>query len=255
MEGKEVLTRSRAQARPPWIWTNLSWPWGGSPRRARTFWIPLDLMVSRAWSIFSTGMLVQVRCIIVSTQMMFCILLAMSKVRSAVEPPAPQVMSQKEGLWETILSILSNRLSTPSSVFGGKNSKEKTTLLLLLLSPPFESPAAAAALILSITFILCCLTSAKGEGERIADRMKELRANPHRQVAVVVVVHWFYFFSIYKQREREMRCNHQPPPPKPAEELHSHASSSLTTSPVVVVIIIIIVYSLINALVYLLFIW
>jgi hypothetical protein len=28
---------------------------------------------------------------------MFCILLAMSKVRSAVEPPAPQVMSQKEG--------------------------------------------------------------------------------------------------------------------------------------------------------------
>jgi len=83
-------------------------------------------------------------------------------------------------------------LSTPSSVFGGKNSKEKTTLLLLLLSPPFplafESPAAAAALILSITFILCCLTSAKGEGERIADRMRELRANPHRQVAVVVVV-------------------------------------------------------------------
>ena len=97
-------------------------------------------------------------CIIVSTQIMFCILLAMSKVRSAVEPPAPQVMSQKEGLWATILSIFSNRLSTPSSVFGGKNSKEKTTLLLLLLSPPLpfaSPPPPAASLILSITFIFC----------------------------------------------------------------------------------------------------
>uniref|UniRef100_A0A803R1M9 Uncharacterized protein n=1 Tax=Cannabis sativa TaxID=3483 RepID=A0A803R1M9_CANSA len=30
------------------------------------------------------------------------------------------VMSQKEGSWATILYILSKRLSTPSSVFGGK---------------------------------------------------------------------------------------------------------------------------------------
>lgn len=149
-------TRSRAQAKPPWIWTNLSWPWGGSPRRASTFWMPLALIVSRAWSIFSTGMLVQVRCIIVSTQTMFCILLAISRVRSAVEPPAPQVMSQKAGPCATIRSMRSKRLSTPSSVLGGKNSKEKTTL-------PSSAPAAR---IFSITFIAQSSPLLQLRGER-----------------------------------------------------------------------------------------
>ncbi len=77
---------------------------------------------------------------------MFCILLAMSRVRAEVEPPAPQVMSQKAGWWTTMRSIRSNRLSIPSSVLGGKNSKEKTT-------PLFANPL----LILSITFMLPCL--------------------------------------------------------------------------------------------------
>lgn len=113
--------------------------------------MPLDLIVWRAWSIFSTGMFVHVKCIIVSTHIVFCILFAMSSVRSAVEPPAPQVMSQNAGLWATIRSIRSNKFSTPSSVFGGKNSKEKTTL-----------SEATFSWILSITFIFgsessyCC---------------------------------------------------------------------------------------------------
>ncbi len=44
---------------------------------------------------------------------MFCIFAAMSSVRSAVVPPAPQVMSQKVGPYEAIRSCRSNRFSTP----------------------------------------------------------------------------------------------------------------------------------------------
>ena len=66
-----------------------------------------------------------VRCIIVSTQMVFCILVAMSSVSDAVEPPAPHVMSQNVGWYATMRSSRSYRFSTPSSVRGGKNSKEK----------------------------------------------------------------------------------------------------------------------------------
>ena len=44
---------------------------------------------------------------------MFCILPAISKVRSAVVPPAPQVISQKVGSCVAMRSILSNRFSTP----------------------------------------------------------------------------------------------------------------------------------------------
>ena len=44
---------------------------------------------------------------------MFCILSAISSVSSAVEPPAPQVMSQKVGPYPAILSCRSNRFSTP----------------------------------------------------------------------------------------------------------------------------------------------
>ena len=44
---------------------------------------------------------------------MFCILAAMSSVRSAVVPPAPQVMSQKVGPYEAMRSCRSNRFSTP----------------------------------------------------------------------------------------------------------------------------------------------
>ena len=43
----------------------------------------------------------------------FCILVAICRVRSAVVPPAPQVMSQKVGLRAAILSCLIKRLSTP----------------------------------------------------------------------------------------------------------------------------------------------
>ena len=58
-------------------------------------------------------MLVHVRCIIVSTLTSFCILAAMSSVTSAVEPPAPHVMSQKSGPKAAMRSRRSSRLSTP----------------------------------------------------------------------------------------------------------------------------------------------
>ena len=141
------LTRSSAQPKPPSTALKVSSPLGGSPRSASTFWIPHSLSCThrlsrlslrwlqpavlllaelgkhtfrRASSSFSAGMLVQVRCIMVSTHTwaaaaacvscaehqavceaagltMFCILSAISSVSSAVEPPAPQVMSQKVG--------------------------------------------------------------------------------------------------------------------------------------------------------------
>ena len=43
----------------------------------------------------------------------FCIFLAISRVKSCVEPPAPQVMSQKVGPYEAILSCRSNKFCTP----------------------------------------------------------------------------------------------------------------------------------------------
>ena len=164
------------------------------------------LTLSSASRSLSWGMLVQVKCIIVSTHTcrkaqrlhcycsdlleqisramppanitaswqtrpehtMFCILPAISKVRSAVVPPAPQVISQKVGSCVAMRSILSNRFSTPymrnnpcsrqiahksdlvhmtveltSSVRGGKNSNEKKV-----------SPAFWAAFILSTTFMM-----------------------------------------------------------------------------------------------------
>ena len=48
---------------------------------------------------------------------MFCILVAIFNVRSAVEPPAPQVISQKVGLSAAILSCLSNKFSTPCILY------------------------------------------------------------------------------------------------------------------------------------------
>ena len=60
-----------------------------------------------------------------------------------MDPPAPQVMSQKLGPYETRRSIRSKRFSTPSSVLGGKNSKEKAVW-----------PCSVTDLILSTTFIV-----------------------------------------------------------------------------------------------------
>lgn len=197
-----IPTRSNAQENPPSMVTNLSWPCGGSPRRARMFWIPLDLTLSSAPSSVSTSMLVQVRCIMVSTQIcakipthiefasrprntgpittttnyhhvqdgvpkltMFCILLAMSRVTAEVDPPAPQVMSQNAGWCMTMRSIRSNRFSTPSSVFGGKNSKENTTL-----------PPARPLLILSMTFMAAEHPSLPGSATQ-AQRHKNQNPN------------------------------------------------------------------------------
>jgi hypothetical protein len=52
----------------------------------------------------------------------FCILVAICIVRSAVVPPAPQVMSQKVGFNPAILSCLMNKFSTPydATVIGSR---------------------------------------------------------------------------------------------------------------------------------------
>lgn len=62
-------------------------------------------------------------------------------------------------------SMRSKRLSTPSSVFGGKNSKENTTF-----------PSSEAARIFSITFISLSLSLSvreMGEGEEKAEKERE----------------------------------------------------------------------------------
>ena len=43
----------------------------------------------------------------------FCIFAAMSSVKSAVLPPAPQVMSQNVGPYAAMRSCLSNKFATP----------------------------------------------------------------------------------------------------------------------------------------------
>ena len=77
----------------------------------------------------------------------FCIFSAMVRVRSAVEPPAPHVMSQKVGPRAAMRLWRSCRLCTPSSVLGGKYSKEKNV-----------SFAAIFSLILSIIFMVATMS-------------------------------------------------------------------------------------------------
>ena len=49
-----------------------------------------------------------------------------STVRSRVEPPAPVRHRQEVGLQRRQSAQRPRRVASPSSVFGGKNSKEKT---------------------------------------------------------------------------------------------------------------------------------
>ena len=49
-----------------------------------------------------------------------------STVRSRVDPPAPYVTETKSGCSEDRVRNVPRRVASPSSVFGGKNSKEKT---------------------------------------------------------------------------------------------------------------------------------
>ena len=63
---------------------------------------------------------------------------AICNVRSAVEPPAPQVMSQNVGLRAAILSCLSKRLSTPYIVMLWESDRTNTN------SGFFSLPAAVS---------------------------------------------------------------------------------------------------------------
>jgi hypothetical protein len=115
------------------------------PRRASMFWMPASLACFRAASICVRGMLVHVRCIIVSRPRYFCAVLQISSVFCAVLPPAPQVTSTHMGSRQAILSSRSYKLFTPSSVLGGKYSNEKNVLF-----------SVTARLILSMIFISGC---------------------------------------------------------------------------------------------------
>ena len=67
--------------------------------------MPRSRQFSSTAAIFRRGMLVHVRCIIVSMPSTFSIVLASSKVSSAVLPPAPQVTSTNAGSSRPMRSI------------------------------------------------------------------------------------------------------------------------------------------------------
>ena len=67
-----------------------------------------------------------VRCAIASIPRSCLIHLVSSTVRARVDPPAPYVTETKSGSSGDRASSAQRRLRSPSSVLGGKNSKEKT---------------------------------------------------------------------------------------------------------------------------------
>jgi len=67
------------------------------------FWIPLSLQIARAWSIFSIGMLVQVRCMQVSNPMYLVVLVQISRVAFRRESGKVSTGSRREAesrAWE-----------------------------------------------------------------------------------------------------------------------------------------------------------
>ncbi len=78
---------------------------------------------------------------------MFCIFAAMSSVRSAVVPPAPQVMSQKVGPYEAIRSCRSNRFSTPCARAAA--AAQRSHAPAIRARPSSLRPADAFALLLA----------------------------------------------------------------------------------------------------------
>eukprot|EP00962_Isochrysis_galbana_P016874 scaffold4840_cov115-Isochrysis_galbana.AAC.18 len=118
------LTRSSAQAKPPSVTSHRSLPFGGSPRRATMLQMPASLAPARPASHTSLDWLVQVRCMLAITPCCSCDFLERSSVKSEVEPPAPQVKSINMGFCFTISAMTPCSLATPSSVRGGKYSKE-----------------------------------------------------------------------------------------------------------------------------------
>src|SRR3954468_1185311 len=65
----------------------------------------------------------------------------MCPVRSRVEPPAPYVTDTKVGCRPSSSRIACQRLRSPSSVFGGKNSNEKDRSPVASRSPIFAAEA------------------------------------------------------------------------------------------------------------------
>merc|ERR1719450_827356 len=145
------LTRSRAQENPPSVAVQASCPRGASPRRATMLRTPTFLQASKASPHISLFWLVHVRCMLATQPNSFFAAEVSCNVRSEVDPPAPQVKSVNRGLSPFMRTILLLKFATPSSVFGGKYSKENHPGFVVATSSEiFLSSAYVAAMVLKI---------------------------------------------------------------------------------------------------------
>src|SRR4051812_42348390 len=111
---------------PPGVAVHSVCPRGGSPRSASTLSIPASRISSSTPRSSSTVAPTHVKCAIASIPSSCLIRLTIAMVRSRVEPPAPYVTDTKAGSSCFRTCAARHRFSSPSSVFGGKNSNEKT---------------------------------------------------------------------------------------------------------------------------------
>src|SRR3954447_11637260 len=119
-------TSSREYSRPPSVLIHSSWPPGGSPRSASTLSTPAAAIAPRVSRSCSTVEPTHVKCGIASIPYSSLIRETISIVFVAVLPPAPYVTDTKSGRRWRSSPTASNSVRSPSSVFGGKNSKENT---------------------------------------------------------------------------------------------------------------------------------
>src|SRR3954470_2025669 len=111
---------------PPGVAVHSACPRGGSPRSASTLSIPASRISSSTPRSSSTVAPTHVKCAIASIPSSCLIRLTIAMVRSRVEPPAPYVTDTNAGSSCLRTWAARHRFSSPSSVFGGKNSNEKT---------------------------------------------------------------------------------------------------------------------------------
>src|SRR6185312_3269844 len=119
-------TRSLAYARPPSTASKDSLPFGGSPRKASTFSMPAASRSPKSARRSAMVLPEHVTCARTSRPSSVLMRFATSTLRVRVEPPAPYVTETKAGSNGRSVSIVRMSAASPSSVFGGKNSKENT---------------------------------------------------------------------------------------------------------------------------------
>ena len=118
--------------------------------------IPASFAPVSPKSHFSFTWFVHVRCMFTIRLCCFCDVFERSRVRSDVVPPAPHVKSMKSGFCAAMISICLCSFFTPSSVFGGKYSKEMNGL------------SVAAVHSFTMSQILPCLTFGRAPRESTA---------------------------------------------------------------------------------------